>query len=155
MMRTDYLALMLFVAAATACSSSSPTPAANGDDNTAGDGGSAAPATFTQIYADIISKDCTSCHVPGGIGVTEGMLDMSTQATAYTNLVNTPAAGAACSGMGTRVVPGAADKSIFYLKVSDDDPTPCGEKMPLGGTPLTGAESDEIEGWIHAGAMND
>jgi hypothetical protein len=149
-MRTAYLSLFFLAALAPACSSSSSGAPATEDTGDAG-----ATATFTQIYTDIISKQCVECHQPGQIGVTEGMLDMSTQSAAYTNLVGVAAAGAACGGKGTRVTAGDADKSIFYLKVSDDDPTPCGEKMPLGGPALSGAQSDEIEGWINAGANND
>jgi hypothetical protein len=54
--------------------------------------------------------------------------------------------------MGTRVVPGAADMSLLYQKVTN--PT-CGEKMALDGTPLTEDQADEIESWINAGEMND
>ena len=43
--------------------------------------------TFTNVYANVISARCTSCHRPGGGGVNVGMLDMSTQAAAYANLV--------------------------------------------------------------------
>jgi len=152
-MRTSHLSLFLLLAATPACSSSSSGTA--GQDTGGDGGGGGAPATFTQIYTDIIAKQCVECHQPGQIGVTDGMLDMSTQATAFTNLVNADSTGEACNGKGKRVTPGDADKSIFYLKVSDDDPSPCGEKMPFGLPPLTGAESDEIEGWINAGAMND
>ena len=45
--------------------------------------------------------------------------------------------------------------SIMYLKVSLDDPTPCGSKMPFGLPPLSQAETDTIEDWIKAGALNN
>jgi hypothetical protein len=84
-----------------------------------------------------------------------GKLDMSTKDTAYKNLVNVAAAGVACSGKGTRVIPGMPDMSIMYLKASNDDPTPCGSKMPLGSTGLPADKSDELQAWIVAGAKND
>jgi hypothetical protein len=52
------------------------------------------------------------------------------------------------------VVPGSPDTSIMYLKVSLDDPAPCGAKMPLGGS-LDRASADLIESWIMSGAPND
>jgi len=87
--------------------------------------------------------------------VSLGHLDMTTRDTAYMNLVNTPAAGAGCAGKGTRVTPGDEETSIMYLKVSLDDPTPCGEKMPLGLPPLSQDEADTIENWIKGGAPNN
>jgi hypothetical protein len=89
---------------------------------------------------------------PLGDGFTTGKLDMSSQATAFMNLVGVAAAGAECGGKGTRVVAGNADMSILFQKVTT--PT-CGSQMPLGGTPLTGAQTEEIQSWINAGAMND
>jgi hypothetical protein len=119
----------------------------------AGDGGTA--STFTQVYA-IISNRCSPCHTTAaGIGVMQGHLDMTSQMAAFMNLVNTPAAGVACTGKGPRVTPGMPDMSVMYLKISLDDPAPCGMKMPLGRAPLPQAEADSIESWIMAGAMNN
>jgi hypothetical protein len=83
-----------------------------------------------------------------------GKLDMSAQDKAYTNLVNVAAAGSECSGKGTRVVPGNADGSLLYLKVSADAP-PCGGKMPLGLTPIPKTQADMIDAWIADGAKNN
>jgi hypothetical protein len=115
------------------------------------------PATFTQVYTEVIALRCMPCHTTSsGDGVTFGRLDMTSQTAAYSNLVSTKAAGQACGTKGgTRVTPGEPDASVMYLKISLDDPTPCGEKMPLGGPPLTQAQADLIEGWITAGAKND
>jgi len=110
--------------------------------------------TFHQVYADVVSTVCVSCHVPGGIGVTIGHLDLSTESVAYGNLVDQEAAGASCAGQGTRVVPNEPDSSIFFLKVSLADPTPCGSKMPLGEAPLSQSQVDEIAAWIEAGAKS-
>jgi hypothetical protein len=119
----------------------------------------AAPATtastFTQVYSGIISPICVTCHNPQGIGVSMGKLDMSTQATAFMNLVGVSAMGIACGGMGTRVVAGNANGSIMFEKIDPGTPAPCGSKMPLGLPPLTAAQANEIQSWINAGAMND
>ena len=129
-----------FLAAASllACSSSSPPP------------------TFTTIYTTTITNKCSPCHTTAtGDGVMFGKLDMTTQANAYANLVNVPTAGVSCSGKGTRVVPNKPDDSVMYLKVSLDDPTPCGNKMPDNLPPLTSEEAEGIEDWIAAGAQNN
>jgi hypothetical protein len=116
----------------------------------------AAAATFTQVYTTVIANRCMPCHTTAnGIGVTQGHLDMTTQAAAYANLVNAPTAGVACAGVGTRVVPRMPGSSIMFLKVSLDDPAPCGSKMPLGGPPLARSETDLISSWITAGALNN
>jgi len=119
-------------------------------------GDSGPPATWTQVYTTVIAQRCSPCHTTAsGIGVDIGKLDMTSQATAFKNLVNVAAAGAECGGKGTRVVPGMKDMSIMYLKVSLDDPSPCGEKMPLGGPSLAQSEVDMIDTWITAGAQNN
>ena len=124
--------------------------------DTGGGGDSTVAATFTEVYTTVITAKCAPCHTTAaGIGVSSGMLDMTTQAVAYTNLVGTPASGSACGGKGTRVVADQPDMSIMYLKVSLDDPTPCGGKMPLGGPALSQAQADLIESWINGGAKND
>jgi hypothetical protein len=141
----------LVLCCAAGCSSGS----SGGAVSDAGvDTGSA--ATWTQVYTTAIVPECSPCHTtPTGIGVTTGNLDMTSQSTAYSNLVNVPAAGAQCSGRGTRVVPGQPGSSILYLKVSLDDPSPCGAKMPLGGPPLSREQTDLIKAWIQAGASSD
>lgn len=176
-MRFLKIGVVAFVAAAAAaCSSSSPNEtvtvptdaAAVVEDRvmaledavaTVEDSGvkEAAPAaaTFTQVYSDIISPICVTCHNPQGIGFTMGKLDMSTKATAFNDLVGVAAMGTGCGGMGTRVVAGNAADSIMFEKIDPGTPAPCGAKMPLGLAPLTAAQANEIESWINAGAMND
>ena len=160
------LGLLLAIAAFNGCSSDdnndSPPPDGGRDTGTSADTG--APATFTEAYA-VISARCLTCHIPGGSGVNFGKLDLSTADTAFANLVTNPAAtGVACANNGKpRVTPGNADQSIFYLKVSLDDPTPCGNKMPEpspadGGPPehpLTQEQADTIQSWINAGANHN
>jgi hypothetical protein len=124
-------------------------------DAAAVDAQAAAP-TWTQIYTQVIAVRCAPCHTTaGGTGISAGHLDMTTKAAAYMNLVNVGASGTACTGMGTRVVPGMAHMSLLYLKVSVDDPTPCGGKMPLGGPALTEEQAEMIEDWIDDDAPNN
>jgi len=126
--------------------------------------------TFTNVYANIIGVRCIGCHRPGGSGVNVGMLDMSTQARAYMNLVNVNAAGVGAGTSGitcasvspslTRVSPGSSAGSLIFNKVHSKlagTPPPCGSPMPLPATaaPLTQAQVDLIAAWIDAGAQND
>lgn len=125
--------------------------------------------TFTNIYADIITGRCTNCHRPGSSGVNVGMLDMSTQAAAYANLVgvNAQGTGAGSSGITcasvspplVRVIPNNATDSLLFNKVHSKTVgtlAPCGSPMPLGAGPaLTAAELDLITAWIAGGAANN
>jgi hypothetical protein len=112
-------------------------------------------ATWTDVYIEIVQPTCSGCHNPAGVGDTSGKLDMSSQDTAYANLVDVPAGGSACAGKGTRVTPSNAQTSVMYLKISPTDPSPCGLKMPLGGVSLPQSQVDQIASWINAGAMNN
>lgn len=126
--------------------------------------------TFTNVYATIIGQRCIGCHRPGGSGVVVGMLDMSTPAAAFANLVGVNAAGTGAGTSGitcasvmpplVRVTPGDANNSLIFNKVHSKlvgTLAPCGSPMPLPSTavPLTAAEVDLISAWITAGAMND
>jgi hypothetical protein len=115
-----------------------------------------APGTWSQVYSQVIAVRCAPCHTtPAGPGIQLGHLNMTSQTAAYSNLVNVATAGSACAGVGTRIVPGQPDSSILYLKVSLDDPSPCGLKMPAAGGPLSQDEVNLIESWINAGAQNN
>ena len=135
----------------SACSS--PAPAAN---------------SFTEVYTKVIEPSCASafCHY-AGVGIRYSALDMSSQVIAYWNLVDQPAMGPSCSQMGTRVVPGYPQSSIFYLKVSESMP-PCGAQMPsdpttlettgtsvFSGTALTTDQQNVIYNWILDGAQDN
>jgi hypothetical protein len=124
--------------------------------------------TFTNVYANVIGARCTGCHRPGSSGVNVGILDMSTQAAAYANLVGVASAGTGAGTSGVtcasiavpRVSAGNATASLLYNKVASKlaAVTPaCGSPMPLPATstPLTQAQVDLIAAWINAGALND
>lgn len=159
-----------FVSASlVACSSSSSSPSSNGTENgtenstgtaTSGSSSSGPAATFTQVYNDVLGPSCgTVCHMPGGVGVQTGLLDMSSKATAYTMLFEVSAMGTpnGCAGKGVRVVPGNVDSSVLAEKV-DPKLFPalnCGAIMPLDEPNLPQNQITEIESWIAAGAMNN
>lgn len=114
------------------------------------DGGQGAPATFTEVYDEILFPRCAESICHGGAA---GELDLTTRDGAYLALVGVQAAGPQCMSSGmVRVAPGDPDASLLYDKLSS---TPsCGERMPIG-TPLTDAELARIASWIAAGAPND
>jgi hypothetical protein len=126
--------------------------------------------TFTNVYSSVISARCISCHKPTSSGVTVGLLDMSTQAAAYTNLVGVAAQGIGAGTSGVtcgsvtpslvRVVPSNSSASLIFNKVHSKLVgvlAPCGSPMPLSSSApaLTAAQVDLIAAWIDAGAQND
>jgi hypothetical protein len=121
--------------------------AACGSSSSDSSSGSTAPpqVTFTEVYAKVL-RPCTNCHA-GFIGQFDG-LDMSTQATAYTNLVRVSASR--CSG--TLVVPKSAASSVLYQKITRPS---CGSLMPQNAPPLSATDVDLVKNWIDEGALND
>lgn len=138
------LAALTVLAAATAC---------GGD----GGGGSAAPAKFSEIYAMAFPTStnarCDFCHSMPPNDVGNGKLHMGAdQATAYTALVGQVSVSKNCMGKPL-VVPGQPDQSLLLMKLSPSPP--CGNRMPLGGTPFTDAQLAMVRSWIVNGAPND
>jgi hypothetical protein len=126
---------------------------ASGSGSSADDAGT--PVTWTEVYTTIISGKCASCHVTGKTGVSKGKLDLSTQATAYMNLVGVMAAGTSCgTSKQTRVVAGDSTTSLLYNKVSMAKPV-CGERMPDDNPALVAASISTIKAWIDQGAINN
>jgi len=126
--------------------------------------------TFTNVYSTILGVRCTGCHRPGGGGVTVGMLDLSTAAAAYTNLVGVNASGIGAGTSGVtcaslnpaqvRVVANDAAASLLINKLQSKISgtlANCGSPMPLPatGAPLRQSEVDLISAWIGAGALNN
>lgn len=118
--------------------------------------------TFSRVYTSIIVAGCLPCHTDGP-GQTTGMLDMSSQSTAYTNLVGTgggvDAAGSGCAGRGLkRVTPGNASTSVLWEKVNSQlqgTAAICGLPMPSGFPALAQGDIDSIAAWINGGGKND
>jgi hypothetical protein len=108
--------------------------------------------TFTQVYS-IIQGNCLPCHATGD-GKNMGMLDMSSQSAAYTNLVGAMAAGSQCGASGeTRVVAGNSAMSLLYQIVNPNPP--CGSQMPANGAPLGSSDIATFGAWIDLGALNN
>jgi hypothetical protein len=142
------LALTVVLAILTACGSQASEPLAVNGTTPAADG-AAPPAkvTFTEVYDQVLNGSCLSCHT-GFIGQFDG-LDMSTKATAYANTVNKSSSRCASE---TLVVPGHAESSLLYLKVTSP---PCGSLMPQNAPALPQSSLDLIKTWIDEGAPND
>jgi hypothetical protein len=129
----------LCISCLTACGSQA-------QEGTGGDASGAAPTiTFTEVYAKVLAS-CTNCHA-GFIGQIDG-LDMSTQATAYQNLVGVGASRCA----GKLVVPKSAATSLLYEKLTHPS---CGSLMPQNAPPLSGTEIDLVKNWIDEGALDN
>jgi hypothetical protein len=119
---------------------------------------SAAPATFSQVYADIFplgtKAQCNYCHDRPANEISNGMLDMGhAQADVYAAIVGTSSMSAKCGATHTVVVPGDSSTSLLFLKLQAAPP--CGDRMPQGASPLTAASLEMVRSWIDAGAMNN
>ena len=149
-MRSSGLTL---VGASSALACPRPPPRAAAAAAGGGGGQTTSPPTFTAVYTQVLVPDtCTSHHAAGQL---DSFLDLSTQATAYTNLVGAKASGPECGTSGEiRVVAGKASESLLFQKVSMSKP-PCGVQMPFDGTPISSAHQALIEDWINGGAKND
>jgi hypothetical protein len=108
--------------------------------------------SFARDVQPIFTRQCVSCHTAGSPTSTFAGLNMVlTQGNAFDSLVNQP------SGQRddlTLVVPGDAESSLLWLKVSSNNP-PVGSTMPLLGAPLTGDELATIRDWINQGAEDN
>ncbi len=109
--------------------------------------GCVAGPTFTQVYTDTLSMDCTPCHTRMNPA---GMLSYVDKPTAYSNLVGV---AAECGTGNIRVIPRDPMRSLLWRKVAGVDL--CGDRMPNGRTPLPDPEIDQIREWIEAGALNN
>lgn len=113
--------------------------------------------TFTEIYPLIFPRktkaQCTFCHGLPPNDLSNGNLSVGAdQASAYASLVDVTSTSSLCGGM-VLVVPGDPDASLMMAKLRGTQT--CGDRMPLGGDPLTKAQLTMVSTWISAGAMND
>ena len=110
----------------------------------------AKPGTFSHIYEHAFKTCRTQCHLMG-----YSMLNMATRESAYAALVDQASnpGNMSCAPLGLkRVVPGAPEQSLLYLKL--DILPPCGQQMPPGGL-LKQELRDEVRAWIENGAKDD
>ena len=103
------------------------------------------PATFTEVYENILEPSCgfSSCHGGGAGGFFLG--DMS---TTYDSLVNAESADAEGEIL---VVPGDANSSYLILKLEDAEGI-VGDAMPPA-QPLPSEKIERVRSWIDAGAL--
>lgn len=108
-------------------------------------------ATWTQVYAIFSAGGkCTGCHGSAG------NLNLSSKATAYSQLKLKAASGQPCeSTMQFRVKPGDATNSLLVDKLSKASSMVCGDRMPRGETPLPAGDIDKVRSWINAGALDN
>lgn len=133
---------VLAAIATVALSCSSPAPAP--------------PGTFSEIYPLIYPQQtkaqCNFCHGLPANEKSNGNLSMGNdKEAAYHALIDSASTSAKCSGR-KHIVPGHPEESLFYLKVTAP---PCGDQMPLGGSPLTSTQVEMIRTWIENGAKDD
>jgi hypothetical protein len=115
------------------------------------------PATFSEIYDQVFpattNPRCNFCHSMPPSNTTNGSLRMGQdKAAAYAALVGVASQSTRCDGK-TLVVAGDPEHSLFFQKLSANPP--CGDRMPLGGAPLSNELLDMIHSWIAAGALDD
>lgn len=110
---------------------------------------------FTSIFEIVLSPHCgQSCHGPGPASqIEQSGLDLSDRDTAYAEIVGVAAEGMLCAGMGTLVVAGDPDSSLFLEKMVETAPS-CGTQMPVAGL-LPADLVAPIREWIMMGAMDN
>lgn len=127
------------------------TPTSGGSSGGA-ETGTAAPS-FTEVYESVIvGQGCTAGYCHGGMA---GGLELTDEATSYANLVEVDATMAAC-GLTQRVVPGAPEQSILWMRVrpaAEDMGMACAPKMPQGSMGLSDADATLVKEWIAGGAL--
>lgn len=144
----------------TGTSTSASTGAETGTGSTGADSeaGSTAPTStggdgaFAAVYEVLVANNCTSVYCHGDMGL--GGLSLGSAASAYAELVDVAATTPVCMA-STRVVPGAPDESILWLRVRPaalDGGSTCAPKMPQGSTGLSEVDAQVIFDWIEAGA---
>jgi glucose dehydrogenase len=124
----------------------------------AGSGGTApttaGAATFSSIYADILTKRCAGpvCHSSSSTGASLNVAAADAR-TLRSTIVGKPASGSGCASSALPIVsPGQPDQSLLYVKLKDSPP--CGTRMPPTA-PLPAAELERIRTWIANGAADD
>ena len=143
-------AVFALVAGVSGCGS-------DGNDGSGNQNLNGAPVKFSDIYAmafpTTTNARCDFCHSMPANEVGNGKLHMgSNKDMAYAALVGQVSISGRCMGRPL-VVAGQPDQSLLLLKLSPNPP--CGNRMPLGGTPFTDVQLQMVRGWIAAGAPND
>lgn len=114
--------------------------------------GSGDSVTLSGHVQPILTINCALAGCHAGTQPQQGM-NLSAGLT-HANVVNVPSVE--LPGM-PRVCPSQADSSYLVHKVQGTHASVggIGDRMPLGGAPLTAAEIARIRGWILLGAKNN
>ncbi|WP_395344517.1 hypothetical protein PN836_007050 [Ningiella sp. W23] len=110
------------------------------------DDGSIRP-TLASIQEKVFTPICVQCHAGGNAPLGLGLDDLE---TSQSNLIDIDSA---TNPTFKRVLPGDADNSFLYLKISGAPIA--GNQMPLGLAPLDQETQDTIKQWINDGAPID
>lgn len=100
--------------------------------------------TLVSIQDKIFTPICSTCH--GGANPAAGQ-DLSSIDNTISSLINVDSS----NRQFKRVLPGSAEESYLYLKVTGD--SRAGSQMPLGQPVLTQAYIQAIKQWIDEGAL--
>ncbi len=99
----------------------------------------------------LFNRSCTGgCHEPGGSGVVDTDLDL-TSSVSYAELLDVTA-----SKNGPQVVSGEPESSLLVWKIEGLDASGravFGDPMPLGRPLLTAGEVAQVRTWIEEGAL--
>ena len=106
-----------------------------------------APAvTLASLQSGIFGPICSGCH--SGVGATlPGAMNLTSQSATAAALINVTSLEVPAL---KRVLPGDPANSYVVHKVEGTQTV--GGRMPLGGTPLTQQQIDDVKAWIQAGA---
>ncbi len=105
---------------------------------------------WSEIHPAIVRPGCVAgCHVSGGLNET---LDLSSADAALLALVDRPSDTAGC---GVLIAPGDPDESLLVAKLEGTAGAECGDRMPLLGAALPGAQIALVREWIANGATAD
>jgi len=115
----------------------------------------AGPSNVAVSLADdvqpILTARCTGCHIEGGLANLSGsnlFLDEGNVIATGVNQSSTQVNAL------TLIVPGDADASYLFEKVSQSNPT-SGSRMPTFGASLTSEELGLLRDWINQGANDN
>lgn len=111
--------------------------------------------SFSRQIQPIFDANCIICHVSGGIAGEILLLNAEESFDALLNLEEEKEEEHEMGMHGALVVPGDAEASYLFQKVSLDSPPEGGARMPLGGPPLSDEDIVLIRDWIDQGALNN
>ena len=114
-------------------------------------GGDDPMVSFKDQIQPILNTYCFRCHRSGGEADLAGIALQVAEEVVFDLLLNQPSVQ---NPNLTLVVPGDAESSLLFLKVSSDAP-PVGTRMPLSADPLTAGSIELIRDWIDQGALDN